>query len=197
MRSRASGVETEQQQAAVGQTSIARRSYQADQSIPGYRQRNHDGQFEQSDEARIAYQIQAAAIWSHTQFPVIAIREQSAHASKSAIKPEEYIGVEDKRKTEGNLQLIKLADKKNAKSGDVITFTIKYENVGDFDVEGIKVVDNLTPRLEYIHDSATSDRKGRLVVEDNQEGSLILTFEVDEPVKGHQGGVVTFQARVR
>ncbi|WP_339733145.1 hypothetical protein [uncultured Gimesia sp.] len=196
MRSRASGVETESQQGSVGQTAY----------VSGHTKLNNlfqdtgtesTGQFEQSDEARIAYQIQAAAIWSRTQFPVIAIREQSAHESKRAIKPEEYVGIEDKRKTEGKLQLVKLADKKNAEPGDVITFTIKYQNIGDFDVEGIKVVDNLTPRLEYIQDSATSDRKGRLVVEDNNEGSLILTFEVDETVKGHEGGVVTFQARVR
>lgn len=196
MRSRASGVETESQQGSVGQTEY----------ISGHTKLSNlfqdtgtetTGQFEQSDEARIAYQVQAAAIWSRTQFPVIAVRQQSAHQSKSAIKPEEYVGIEDKRKTEGNLHLIKLADKKNAEPGDVITFTIKYENVGDFDVEGIKVIDNLTPRLEYVQDSATCDRKGRLVVEDNNEGSLILTFEIDETVKGHQGGVVTFQARVR
>lgn len=196
MRSRASGVETEQQQGAVGQTAL----------LGGHTKLTNlyqdtgtetTGQFEQSDEARIAYQVQAAAIWSRAQFPVIAIRSQSAHSSKSAVKPEEYVGIEDKRKTEGNLQLIKMADKKNAKPGDEILFTIKYENVGDFDVEGIKIVDNLTPRLEYIEDSATSDRAGRLIVEDNQEGSLILTFEVDETVKGHTGGVVTFKARVR
>lgn len=196
MRSRASGVETERQQGSVGQTAY----------VSGHTKLNNlfqdtgtatGGQFRQSDEARIAYQVQAAAIWSRTQFPVIAIRERSAHESKRAVKPEEYIGLEDKRKTEGNLRLIKMADKKNAEPGDVITFTIKYENIGDFDVEGIKIIDNLTPRLEYIQDSATSDRKGRLVVEDNLEGSLILTFEVDEPVEGHQGGEVTFQARVR
>ncbi|WP_298860356.1 hypothetical protein [uncultured Gimesia sp.] len=196
MRSRASGVETEQKQGAVDQSAY----------ISGHTKLNNlfqdtgtesTGQFQQSDEARIGYQIQAAAIWSRTQFPVIAIRARSAHESKRAVKPEEYIGVEDKRKTEGNLKLIKLADKKNAEPGDVITFTIKYQNIGDFDVDGIKIVDNLTPRLEYVNDSATSDRKGRLVVEDNQEGSLILTFEVDETVVGHEGGTVTFQARVR
>jgi uncharacterized repeat protein (TIGR01451 family) len=196
MRSRASGVETEQQQGAVGQTAY----------LDGHTKLTNlyqdtatetTGQFEQTDEARIAYQIQAAAVWSRAQFPVIAVRSQSAHSSKSAVKPEEYVGIEDKRKTEGNLKLVKLADRKNAQPGDEILFTIKYENVGDFDVEGIKIVDNLTPRLEYIEDSATCDRKGRLVVEDNQEGSLILTFEIDETVKGHTGGVVTFKARVR
>tara|TARA_R110002095_G_scaffold67111_6_gene57052 strand:+ start:2969 stop:4243 length:1275 start_codon:yes stop_codon:yes gene_type:complete len=196
MRSRASGVETERQQGALDQSAY----------LSGHTKMSNlfqdtgtetTGQFKQSDEARIAYQVQAAAIWSRTQFPVIAIRERSAHESKRAVKPEEYIGVEDKRKTEGNLRLIKMADKKNAEPGDIITFTIKYENIGDFDVEGIKIIDNLTPRLEYVHDSANSDRKGRLVVEDNQEGSLILTFEVDETVEGHQGGTVTFQARVR
>ncbi|MFK7778194.1 MAG: hypothetical protein QM501_08745 [Gimesia sp.] len=196
MRSRASGVETEQKQGAVDQSAYVSGHTKLSNLFQDTGTES-TGQFEQSDEARIAYQIQAANIWSHTQFPVIAIRSRSAHESKIAIKPEEYIGVEDKRKTEGNLKLIKLADKKNAEPGDIITFTIRYENIGDFDVDGIKIVDNLTPRLEYVEDSATSDRKGRLVVEDNQEGSLILTFEVDETVLGHEGGKVTFQARVR
>ena len=196
MRSRASGVDTEQRQGAVGQSDYVSGHTKLSNLFQDTGTES-TGQFQQSDEARIGYQIQAAAIWSRAQFPVIATRARSAHESKSAIKPEEYVGVEDKRKTEGNLKLIKLADKKNAEPGDVITFTIKYQNIGDFDVDGIKIVDNLTPRLEYVQDSATSDRKGRLVVEDNKEGSLILTFEVDETVVGHEGGTVTFQARVR
>ena len=59
------------------------------------------------------------------------------------------------------------------------------------------IVDNLTPRLEYVEDSATCDVAGVLEVEDNGEGSVILRWVLDEPLPGRSGGVVTFQARVR
>jgi len=61
----------------------------------------------------------------------------------------------------------------------------------------VVIVDNLTPRLEYVDDSATCDLNGHLVTEDNGEGSLVLKWELDEPLAGRTGGVVTFQARVR
>ena len=59
------------------------------------------------------------------------------------------------------------------------------------------VDDNLSPRLEYIEDSAECDAKGRLDVQDNGEGSLILKWILDEPVPGGKGGVVSFKALVR
>ena len=59
------------------------------------------------------------------------------------------------------------------------------------------IVDNLTPRLEYIEDSSTCDRDGQLVAEENGEGSLILRWELDDSLPARQGGVITFKARVR
>ena len=70
-------------------------------------------------------------------------------------------------------------------------------NIGDLAVHDVVIVDNLTPRLEYVEDSATCNRDGRLVEEDNGEGSLILRWELDDPLAGRTGGVVTFKARVR
>ena len=69
--------------------------------------------------------------------------------------------------------------------------------MGDRSLFNVQVIDNLTPRLEFIEGSATSNRDGRLVVEDNQEGSLILKWEISEELEGRSNGVVTFKARVR
>ena len=107
------------------------------------------------------------------------------------------IGREDMRKTKGELRIIKVADKETAKHGEIVTFTIRYDNLGDRELHHIRIIYNLTPRLEYVKDSADSDRKGKLLVEDNAEGSLVLKFELTEPLKGHTGGVVKFQARVK
>lgn len=140
--------------------------------------------------------IQAAMSWTRKQSPVIVASDVGGTELYSWFKGEELVGLEDKS-TPGRLYVDKLADKGNAKPGDVITFTIRYRNVGDRSLFNVQVIDNLTPRLEFIEGSATSNRDGRLVVEDNQEGSLILKWEISEELEGRSNGVVTFKARVR
>lgn len=155
------------------------------------------GELKNTEEAILATGIQAAAAWTRKESPVLlASRQQSDEVSVKA-KFQEYVGLEDMRKTPGELRIVKLADKKSAQTGEVVTFTIRYDNLGDRELHHVRILDNLTPRLEYIEDSATSDRAGRLVVEDNLEGSLVLKFEVKDPLPGRSGGVVTFKAKVR
>jgi uncharacterized repeat protein (TIGR01451 family) len=154
------------------------------------------GRVEQADKAWLAYGIQAAVAWTRTQFPVAVAQTAAAQQVIAEFQPEEIVGLEDRRK-KGDLRIVKLADKKTAQPGDIVTFTIRYDNVGDIELYHVRIVDNLTPRLQSVDDSATSDRAGRLVVEDNEEGSLVLTFELDEPLPGRTGGFVTFQTRVR
>jgi uncharacterized repeat protein (TIGR01451 family) len=90
-----------------------------------------------------------------------------------------------------------MADRSEARPGDVVTFTLRYDNLGPRELYHVRIVDNLTPRLELVLDSETSDRSGVVKFEDNQEGSLVLTFELDGALPPKTGGVVTFQARVR
>ena len=106
------------------------------------------------------------------------------------------VGLEDKKQI-GRLRIVKLADKKQAEKGDIVTFTIRYDNLGERPLTEVTITDNLTTRLVYVDDSATSDRDGRLDTVDNGEGSLILRWTFDKPLEGKTGGVVTFQARVR
>lgn len=154
------------------------------------------GQFKQVEEAVVANGVQAAATWSKTQFPVIAGQLESTGELVSKKGPSELVGTEDRRKP-GRLRIVKLADKKQAEPGDIVTFTIRYDNLGELPLAEVTITDNLTPRLEYVDDSATSDRDGQLDVVDNTEGSVILRWTIDQPLEGKQGGVVTFQAKVR
>ncbi|MCA9114263.1 MAG: DUF11 domain-containing protein, partial [Planctomycetaceae bacterium] len=154
------------------------------------------GQMLRTEEARLSAGMQAAVSWSRDLYPVITASLNKAQQVEARFREQELVGVEDKSKP-GKLRIVKLADRQTAAPGDVITFTIRYDNLGDREVAGINIVDNLTPRLEYVADSGTSDRAGRLVVEENGEGSLVLTFEIEDPLPGNKGGVVTFQARVR
>ena len=126
------------------------------------------------------------------------------HASDTAsqsvaaqFQAQQYLGVETEKKQIGDLRIVKMADRKFADSGDVVTFTIRYDNLGERELREIRIVDNLTPRLMFIDDSASSDRPGNIVIEDNAEGSEVLRFDLDGVLPGESGGVITFQTKVR
>ncbi|HVV98694.1 MAG TPA: DUF11 domain-containing protein, partial [Planctomycetaceae bacterium] len=194
-RSRASGIDAETGGLALART----QGPQLDAQTLNIFQNvlNVEGvQFDQSSEAQLAIGIQAAITWTRTQFPTIAAKTISAHETKDTQVSAEFVGLKPLGKP-GPLCLIKTADKQEADIGDVITFTIHYMNSGDLDLTDVVIVDNLTPRLEYIHDSATSDRAGGLIEQDNGEGSKILRWELEEPLKGKAGGTITFKARVK
>jgi len=147
----------------------------------------------------LAQQMQNAGIWTRDQFPVISAVTTNASEITARFKVQQTIGVKDERETRGNIHIVKLADRELAQSGDTITFTIRFENIGDFDVYDVTIVDNLTPRLDYVTGSASIDEKnpGEVTVEPNGEGSSILTFKLDKPLKGHENGTITFEATVR
>lgn len=195
VRSRASGLESEQIVTNVVQRlrPVAHdKVLNTFQDIGFFR----SGTLEQGDLARLNLGIRAALVWSREQTPVIQGKIESATTGLSEVHASALTIVEHDDRP-GTLRIVKAANKHEAEIGDVITFTIRYDNLGANPVSSVRIIDNLTPRLEYVDDSATCDVAGRLVVQDNGEGSLVLIWELDEPVPAKSGGVVTFQARVR
>lgn len=154
------------------------------------------GRLDDTESAQLGKGIQAAAEWTREQFPVIAAKTDVPIEGHFEQSVSTITAIEERDEAE-NLRIVKLADKQTAVPGDEITFTIRYDNLGGREVYYIRIVDNLTPRLIYVDDSATSDRAGRLILQDNGEGSQILIWELEEPLPGKTGGVVTFKARVR
>lgn len=157
------------------------------------------GAFNRHDSFVLAQQMQNASAWTRDQFPVITAVTTNASEITANFKVQQTIGVKDERETRGNVHIVKLADRELAQSGDTITFTIRFQNTGDFDVYEVAIVDNLTPRLDYTGGSARIDdnHPGEVTVEPNGEGSSILTFRLDNPLKGHESGTITFEATVR
>ncbi|MCA9072674.1 MAG: DUF11 domain-containing protein, partial [Planctomycetaceae bacterium] len=195
MRERASNIEVDLRSAGVDQAQgllIHTKLINTFEDLQFVR----SGTLVQTDEVRLLEGLQAAASWTRTQFPVVAAQTDQAQEVTGEFHAQEIVGKEDKRKP-GQLRIVKLADKKVAQPGDVVTFTIRYDNIGERELYEIRIIDNLTPRLQYVENSETSDRAGELLLQDNQEGSLILEFHLDEPLPAGQGGVVTFQAKVR
>ncbi|MBW3543623.1 MAG: DUF11 domain-containing protein [Planctomycetes bacterium] len=154
------------------------------------------GELIETEEARLLRGIQAAAVWTRTEFPMLAARSVGGQEILVTFKPQELVGLKLKE-GRGRLRIIKTADRTAAEPGDVITFTLRYDNFGDGQLLRVRIVDNLTPRLDYIVDSATSDRPGDIIVEDNGEGSVVLSFVLDAPLPAETGGTISFQARVR
>ncbi len=154
------------------------------------------GEFLRSEEARLSLGIQNAIVWSRDLYPVATASITAGNEVVAHFKPQELVGVEDRSKP-GTLRIIKLADRNTALPGEVVTFTIRYDNLGDHELQELTIIDNLTSRLEYVKESAKSDRDGQLDVTDNGEGSSVLTLRLKDQLPGHQGGVLTFQARVR
>jgi len=64
------------------------------------------------------------------------------------------------------------------------------------DAEG-DALGRLTPRLGYIPDSGVSSRPAVFGIADNGEGSVILSWKLNEALPGKSKGWVTFKAKVR
>jgi uncharacterized repeat protein (TIGR01451 family) len=95
------------------------------------------------------------------------------------------------------LHLFKWASAQSAQVGDVLTFYLKYSNQGGQPITDVAVSDSLTARLEYIPQSAKSDRDAVFTTQANDAGSQILHWELGGRLLPGQSGVVSFQARVR
>ena len=110
--------------------------------------------------------------------------------------PGEVVGIDDHRKP-GRIEIVKLADRQTAEPGETVTFRIEYENTGDLPLTEVTLIDNLTPRLGFIPETASSSRPAILGVDDNGEGSVILSWKLKEALPGRTKGFVTFKAKVR
>ncbi|HEV2973318.1 MAG TPA: hypothetical protein VGY55_25345 [Pirellulales bacterium] len=95
------------------------------------------------------------------------------------------------------LQICKIASTDNAQPGETVDFTIRFDNVGDQKMGNVTIVDNLTTRLEYVPDSEQSSAKTTFSTQPNEVGSLVLRWEITDPLAPGQGGVIRFQCKVR
>jgi uncharacterized repeat protein (TIGR01451 family) len=95
------------------------------------------------------------------------------------------------------LQLCKWAAQKEYHIGDIVTFHLKYSNLGGKPITDVAVSDSLTARLEYVPGSAKSDRDAVFTLQQNEAGSAIVRWEVRGVLQPGQSGLVTFQAKIR
>jgi len=195
VRTRASGMDTQTRQLGIHQQIILGENRELAGSVEDV-QNLVAPQMRSAQLAKIARERQAAFAWTRSEFPVIAASLAGVQQVEAKFSVNELVGVEDRRKP-GRLEIVKLADRQTALPGEFVNFRIEYENIGDRELTEVRIIDNLTPRLEYVADTASSSRAAVLDIADNGEGSVIVTWSLKEPLKGKTKGVVTFKARVR
>jgi uncharacterized repeat protein (TIGR01451 family) len=153
------------------------------------------GSFDDAEKARLAESITAAITWTHDQAvqvildnvkAVVETGDQRAQATYRAEIP-----------TNPRLRVCKVASTKQAKPGDFVEFTIRFDNVGDAAIGNVTLIDNLTTRLEYVDGSAKASREADFFTSPNEGDSLVLRWEFAEPLDPGHGGLVRFKCRVR
>ena len=147
------------------------------------------------EEAILAKATQAAVAWSHKQAVQIYLDHQAAGATVVNQKPQETYGIGSAPNP--RLRVIKVASTPVAEPGDEVSFTIRFDNVGNQPIGSVQIVDSLTTRLEYVPKSAQCSLKAQFSTQPNEGESLIVRCLLSEPLPQGKGGVFRFRCIVR
>jgi uncharacterized repeat protein (TIGR01451 family) len=153
------------------------------------------GQMVASEKALLAKVAQAAIVWESKQAVQIILDGKRAQADVQVQSIEVTYRVDEP----GNpkLRLCKTASATSALPGEDVDFTLWFDNVGGQEIGNVTIIDNLTTRLEYVPESAQSSVKASFSIAPNEGDSLTLRWEIAQPLKPGDGGLVRFKCRVR
>jgi len=150
------------------------------------------GTISNNENALVARASLAAITWAGDQSPQITINRRQAHAAVS--QQQAGIVYHQKDPTKPHLRLIKLASAGSAQPGEVVEFTLRFDNIGSQVMGNVTIVDHLTTRLEYVPDSATASVEAAFSLEPSSSGgSKVLRWEIQEPL---EGGILQFKCKV-
>lgn len=152
--------------------------------------------FANSEGARLELAAIAARSWEDNLGLQIVANRRQAVIARDAAKVHELVTVKTDD-GESQLKVLKQASTIAAKCGEEIEFTVSIENVGARKIENVAVIDNLTTRLEYVPDSAECSLEADFSSERNEAESLVLRWEIKQPLDIGQSGLIRFKCRVR
>lgn len=153
------------------------------------------GKFSQREKAAVIEGVQAAIVWTHDKAVQVIINHQAANELVGDKKAQAVHVVDTFGRP--SLRIVKVASTDHAQPGDEVSFTLRFDNVGELSFGNVTIVDNLTTRLEYVEGSAESSRQSSFSVDANQGDSLALRWDFAEPLAPGAGGLVRFKCRVR
>jgi uncharacterized repeat protein (TIGR01451 family) len=153
------------------------------------------GEVSEAEKPRLERSMQSAITLTGNQAPQVLFGVKAAHAEVGVRQP--GMIYQTTGPTSPKLRLCKLASSGNALPGEEVEFTLRFDNIGDQLIGNVTIADNLTTRFEYVPGSAKSSVNADFVTEQNDVGSLVLRWEIKEPVKPGAGGVLRFKVKVR
>ena len=153
------------------------------------------GIYKQAEKAMLSERIDAAIAWTADVGMQVVVEGHEAMVYTGDKRAQATYTIDPNPPAE--LRLCKVADKCDAKPGEIVSFTIRFDNVGDSPMGNVTIVDNLTTRLEFIPGSEQSSVRADFSTQPNEHGSLVLRWEVVEPIQPGTGGAVRFKTRVR
>lgn len=139
--------------------------------------------------------IQNAETWVIPEALMVEISDQPALEVRDTAAPQDLVLYETPDKC--CMRIFKAASHTIANSGDIVSFAIRFDNAGIKPLGNVVISDSLSPRLDYIQGSQQCSVGVRFSAEPNDVGSTILRWEIEEPIDPSQGGVITFDCRVR
>ncbi|HTQ40964.1 MAG TPA: hypothetical protein VMJ32_18255, partial [Pirellulales bacterium] len=149
----------------------------------------------EAEKPFIAKSMDAAIAWTTEQGVQVAIEGKKAIVLEGDKRAQATFGIEPP--SHPCLRICKLASTHSAKPGEIVEFTIRFDNVGDQTVGNVSIVDNLTTRLELVDGSGQCSKDAKFFSEPNKEGSLVLHWDIAEPLKPGEGGIARFKCIVR
>jgi uncharacterized repeat protein (TIGR01451 family) len=153
------------------------------------------GIIDQAEKLRLAIYTDAALAWNKAEAVQVMIKEQPASQIIVDWQPEAVYRFE--RDPKPAIRVVKVASTDIAKPGEVIDFTLRFDNIGNEPIGNVTLVDNLSTRLEYVNESESSTLEADFYALPNQGGSAALRWDIIEPIGPGKGGIIRFRCKVR
>ncbi len=154
------------------------------------------GKFSQAEGARLNLGIQSAKVWEDDLGLQVVVQNAQPVIVNDVSKVEQLVSIESDDDT-AILRVTKVASKISARPGESVEFTIRFDNLSGRKIGNVTIIDNLTRRLEYVPDTAECSLKADFVPAENDGGSLMLRWEIIDPMPANSGGIIRFRCRVR
>ena len=153
-----------------------------------------NGDLKTTDLAKLSKSAAAARIWTNVDELNVLIDGKEAIDVTGAKKAADITIYEHKG---ARIRLCKVASDQMANPGDIISFTIRFDNVGEQPLKSLVVTDSLAPRLEYVENSQQASVAANFSTTPNSVGSSVLRWELENGLKPGDGGLVRFSCKVR
>ena len=150
----------------------------------------------QDDEKAALEQFSLAAIsWALDECVEATIEDLKA---PSLVRDESLQGLTIYEFPEaGRLRIHKMADRTDAKPGEIVNFAIRVENVGDAPVDRVVLTDNLITRLEYVEGSEMCSAGAEFLPVKNDGQSLRLQWKLTDVLRVGESATIRFKCKVR